>query len=120
MEAEIRLKRWKYLTWLMEECGRQLYADAAELDELCGKLREMGGSPCGEALIKKLQIQCEGLQEQAEKLGDMKTVLERAERLYENCEERILQTGQEKGKRFEETLRTAELKQLAQIKVVLK
>ncbi len=120
MEAEIRLKQWKYLTGLMEECGRQLHANAAELNELCGKFREIGESQCGETLIKKLQIQSEGLQEQTEKLRDMKTVLERAERLYENCEERILQAGQEKGKRFEETLKAVELQQLAQIKVVLK
>lgn len=122
MRAEIQLSRWENFIGQMEECEKQLLSEIAELEELQGSIRRTGNWEGMQDVLRSLKSSTGGMREQARKVRDMKTVLERVGRLYGKCEERIIQAAEGTGtKRFKETWKRADLKWLEEkIHVLLK
>ncbi len=119
MELDVRLKRWNYLAEQLKGCERQICSSAAGLDDLCEKIQRRAVSQSDQIIWKSLLKEREYLREQAGKIRDMKAALEQIGRMYENCEESVIQAAETDARQFEEKLSVAGLQHLTQIRVFL-
>lgn len=112
MEAKVCLKQVMRLAQELEQCEKKLSSNIERLDALCeGK--------CSRQIKKKMYAQSETLKKQASLCKDLAAVLEQAVYLYEKTEETVIQEAETDARRYEETLQTVSLVELAHIPVTL-
>lgn len=112
MEAEMQLEQLRRLAEELQQCEKKLSSNISRLDAFCE-------SRYSQPLEKKLCAQSSFLKKQAGLCKDMAAVLEQAVYLYEKTEESVIQAAEADARKYEETVRTVSLTNMANIPIKL-
>ena len=117
----------KFETAKLDACAKQLYAcekilnsKIHELLEISEKLQRMSCTESSKVVRENLKMQIEEIQLQCRHLLDMQKVLRKTIKIYQKCEEDILQSNETPIRQFEEKPRIVHLEKLEGIQIVLK
>lgn len=120
MELELSLKRWNRLIGQLSEYTKILRHSEAELEEICSRIRKEEKTQENISIVKSIQKQEDSLHGQVIRLNEMRTALEKIKRLYEECEDSIVETGEGEYRHFPEEFQVAKLRGWDVVSVILK
>lgn len=109
MEIQVTLAKWNPL---MEDLKREadfIKRKEMELQGLRRDLRKVINGSEKEKIIRVIYREEEHLHRQAEILADLRIALEKAKRMYEHCEQDLMDACEIPQKRFQEKIRITNL-----------
>ena len=110
MEIQITLVKWDSLIEDLKRRADFIKRKEMELQGLRKSLRKSINEKEKQKIVRGIGREEENLHRQTEILADLRIAMEKAKRLYENCEQDIMQTCEAPPKRFQEKIHVANLK----------
>ncbi|MCI8785330.1 MAG: hypothetical protein HFI84_01575 [Eubacterium sp.] len=111
MEIEVFLKQWNqnHPVEQMEEGLKILSRQEKELEDIHQNMARNFQGEEWNSVRKNIRRAEEMLHEQISHIWDMKIALEKTKRLYETCENEIIETGEEVSRRMPEQIGVIDL-----------
>lgn len=120
MEIEVFLKQWNHPVEQIGESLKILSRQEEELKDIYQNMvRDFRGGEWN-SVRKKIRTAEITLHEQISHLWDMKIALEKIKRLYEACENEIIEIGEEESQRMAEQIGVMDLSAWNQVSFQLK
>lgn len=109
MEIQITLAKWDSLIESLERGANFIRKKEMELQGLRRDLRKVINGSEKERILRVICREEEHLHRQAEILADLRIAMEKAERMYEHCEQDLMDACEIPQKRFQEKIHVTSL-----------